>query len=137
MVTFVLDASALLRFLDNESGAERVRQILHAHVAQSARVVLSAIHWGEVAGVLYKRSGLEDVDQVVSRLRELKIDIVPATAESAARSAIIKADRKIPYADAFGVELAQTLDAVLVTSDFDLKPAEHDVAIEFLPAKPR
>jgi hypothetical protein len=41
--------------------------------------------------------------------------------------------RKIPYADAFEVELASdSADHVLLTADFDVKPAACDVKIEFL-----
>ncbi len=37
--------------------------------------------------------------------------------------------------DAFGAELADSPDHVLVTADFDLKSAHKDIKIEFLPAK--
>jgi hypothetical protein len=51
-------------------------------------------------------------------------------------AALIKFDRKLAYADAFGVELASaSADHVLVTADFDLKAAARDVSIEFLPHK--
>ena len=61
---------------------------------------------------------------------------MPPTAARAVRAALIKVSRKIPYADAFGVELvSESSDRVLVTADFDLKAAARDVKIEFLPRK--
>jgi hypothetical protein len=42
----------------------------------------------------------------------------------------------IPYADAFGVELAgDSTEHILVTADFDAKPAADRIRIEFLPPK--
>jgi hypothetical protein len=61
---------------------------------------------------------------------------MPAIAARAARASLIKSKPNIPYADAFGVELvSDSADYVLVTADFDLKAATHDVKIEFLPKK--
>jgi hypothetical protein len=43
---------------------------------------------------------------------------------------------RVPYADAFGVDLASDSPGhVLLTADFDVAPAKQDVRIEFLPAK--
>ena len=64
------------------------------------------------------------------------MEIVPVTGERALRAALIKVRRKIGYADAFGVELVLNApEHVLVTADFDLKAAAHEVKIEFLPRK--
>ena len=136
MVTYVLDASALLRYLDNESGAGRVEQIIKRHIAERNYVSISAIHWGEVAGIIRKRHGDAGMHAALSRLSSFGFEIVPVTAERAVHSAVIKHDRKIPYADAFGVDLAgDSAEHVLVTADFDAKPAKQDVRIEFLPLK--
>jgi len=62
--------------------------------------------------------------------------VISASADRAVRSAEIKHKYKIPYADAFGVELAgDSSDHVLATADFDMKPAANDYRIEFVPSK--
>jgi len=64
------------------------------------------------------------------------IEVVAADGERAVRASLIRVKRDLPYVDAFGVELAgDSSDHVLVTADFDFKPASRDVATEFLPAK--
>lgn len=76
------------------------------------------------------------MDAALSRLSAFGFDIVPVTGERAVKSALIKVERKVPYADAFGIDLAgDSAEHVLVTADFDVKPAEGDVQIEFLPVK--
>jgi len=134
-VTYVLDSSALLRFLDGEAGSDRVVEIIKGHLAGRNLAVMSAIHWGEVAGITCKVHGKAAMDLVLSRLPSFGFEIVPATAERAVRAALIKAARGIPYADAFGVELAESPQCILVTADFDLKAASRDVKTEFLPKK--
>jgi predicted nucleic acid-binding protein len=136
MVTFALDASALLRFLDEEAGADRVSDILADHLDGGCRVVMSAVNWGEIATKLFQRNGRKRFEEIFFELQSWGVEIVPATAERAANSGLIKAQKKIPYAGAFGVELAASIkDCVLVTGDFDMKPAAHQVKIEFLPKK--
>ncbi len=136
MVTYALDASAILRYLDGEAGADRVSEIIKGHIAGTNEVVVSAIHWGEVAGKVFQRYGSQTLDAVLSRLLSFGFEIVPVTADRAVKSAIIKVEKKIPYADAFGVDLAgDSPEHVFVTADFDVKPAEQDVRIEFLPRK--
>lgn len=136
MVSYILDASAVLRYLDGESGSDRVADILKGHIAGEHKVLISAIHWGEIAGVLCKRKGIQMVERVMSRLLSFGMEIILVTAERAVHSALIKVDKGIPYVDAFGVDLAtDSKEYVLITADFDVKPAEKAIQIEFLPPK--
>lgn len=133
---FVLDASATLRFLDREAGGDRVFDIFRLQNQGKCSTVASSLHWGEVASVLLRRSGIEDVERMLSNLILMGIQIVPATGDRAVRSAHIQNRLKIPYVDAFGVELAgDSLEHIFVTADYDLKPAASEVQIEFLLVK--
>ncbi|MGA9812620.1 MAG: PIN domain-containing protein [Terriglobales bacterium] len=136
MVAYVLDASALLRYLDDEAGSGRVAEIIESHLAGSCSAIISAVHWGEIAGVTCKFHGKSTMEQVLARLEAFAFEIVPVSPERALRASLIKLNRKISYVDAFGVELAaESSDRILVTADFDLKPAIKDVKVEFLPRK--
>lgn len=135
MVTYVLDSSAILRYTDNEAGADRVEEILEEYLAGTAQVAASALHWGEVAGRIRKLRGRTIMEQVLRRLAEMGIEILPVTGPQAVAAALIRNDYKIPYVDAFGVVLASTLNHTFVTADFDLKPAAKSIRIEFLPVK--
>lgn len=135
-MTYVLDSSAILRYLDNEAGADRVAEIIKSHLAGRCAVLISALHWGEIAGITGKAHGSAAMELVLSRLSAFGFEVVPADGERAVRASLIKLKRQIPYVDAFGVELAaEARDRVFVTADFDFKAAARDVKIEFLPAK--
>lgn len=136
MVTYILDSSAILRYLDDEAGSQRVSEIIKSHLAGRCEALLSALHWGEVAGITCKIHGRQAMDLVLSRLSAFGLEIVAADADRAVGASLIKLKTEIPYVDAFGVELASGAgDRVFVTADFDFKPASRQVTIEFLPGK--
>jgi PIN domain nuclease of toxin-antitoxin system len=136
MVTYVLDSSAILRYLHNQAGSDRVAEIIKGHIAGDCQAITPAMHWGEIAGITCKVYGRREMEQVLSRLGAFGLQVVTADGDSAVRAALIKVETRIPYGDSFAVELVgRGLDRVLVTADFDFKPAARDVTIEFLPTK--
>jgi len=136
MVTYILDSSAILRYLDNEAGAARVSEIIKAHLTGKCVAVIAALHWGEIAGITCKSHGRQAMDLVLSRLSAFGIQVVPADGDQAVSAALIKLKRLIPYVDAFGIALAAVArDRIFLTADFDFTPASGDAKIEFLPAK--
>jgi predicted nucleic acid-binding protein len=133
---FVLDSSAVLRYIDNEAGADRVKSIFKACVRSQARMCIPALQWGEVAGELLKRLGVAGGRRTLESFLPIELNVVSADAERAVHAAALRLDRKIPYADAFGLDLAMdSADHVLVTADFDFKAVADLARIEFLPAK--
>ncbi len=136
MTVYVLDASALIRYIDNEPGADRVEAIIKDCIAGRADVSVSTIQWGEVAGNVRKRFGGQREERVMRKLLPREAEIVPATRERAVRAAEIRVDRRISYADAFALDLAmQSAEHVLVTADYGFKAVDDLARIEFLPVK--
>lgn len=136
MRSVVLDASALLRFLDDEAGAETVEQLFHQAAIGNLEIFISAVNWGEVIYAVAHRHGSDAAKQIVGTLSTLQLIVVPSGADEATEAAFCKAKFKIPYADAFAASLAMRKATALVTADFDFKaiPASA-LKIEFLPAK--
>lgn len=133
---YILDTSAIIRYLDREAGWQRVHAALDQCSEGLCRVLVSAVNWGELAAKLCRDQGVPIQMAVMANLMGLGIEIVPVTASRAENSGRIKARLKVPYADAFGVELAyDSPEHVLITADFDAKPAASEVRIEFLPVK--
>lgn len=136
VTTYVLDASAVIRYIDDEVGAVRVEQILKECAHGRGEACLSAVQWGEIAGNLRKRFGAEREAHLLHALLPSVGQIVPATGERAVHAAQLKVDRGLGYADAFALELAMdSPDHLLVTADYGFKVADNLARIEFLPAK--
>jgi predicted nucleic acid-binding protein len=136
MTEYVLDSSAVLRYLDGEAGSDRVRLILRTCVTGRAGLLISAIQWGEIAGRLRIRLGPSEQARILDSILPSEAAIVPANGERALRAANLRVDHKIAYADAFALELAtESPNRVLVTADYGFKPFARLARIEFLPAK--
>lgn len=136
MTVFILDSSAVLRYIDDEAGADRVGAIFKACVQRQSEMRISALQWGEIAGRLRKRLGPSAATRVLESLLPPELEIVPATGERAVRAAALRLDRKISYADGFALDLAiGSAQHVLVTADYDFKALADLARIEFLPAK--
>ncbi len=135
MRAYVLDASALLRYLDRESGFERVATLLKQAAREDVRLMVSAVNWGEVASVLYKAHNASVARETISKLRALPLTITSVNADQAEEAGSFKQDFKTPYADAFAGSLAFREKATLVTADVDFKLASQSMRIEFLPNK--
>jgi predicted nucleic acid-binding protein len=134
--TYVLDSSALIRYIDDEAGADRVSAVLKACVSGQASVYISALQWGEVAGNLHKRLEATRARRILDSLLPSEVEIVSATPDRAVRAALHKVEKKIAFADAFALELAmESKDRVLLTADYGFKAVEEAIRIEFLPAK--
>jgi predicted nucleic acid-binding protein len=136
MTAYVLDSSAVIRYIDSEQGADRVNALLKACAARRSRVCISAVQWGEIAGNIRKRLGASEEKRILSALLPSEAEIIPVTGDRAVRAAEIRVDRDVPYADAIALELAISFpDSVLVSADYGFKKVADLAQIEFLPAK--
>ena len=131
-----MDSSAILRYIDNEPGADRVWEILASCIANRSEIYISAIQWGEVAGKLRERLGPASGISVMTNLLPSEAEIVAATGERAIQAAALRVDRNLTYADGFAMDLVlESSDRVLVTADYGFKAVDDLAQIEFLPTK--
>ena len=128
-MTRVLDASALIAYLEKESGYEKVKDAFTKAAESEKRILMSVVNWGEVYYVLVKEYGNEKAREVLSVIETLPIDIVPADKEMAQQAALFKAQKKLPYADSYAAALAKLRKGELITADKEFKVVENDMRI--------
>jgi predicted nucleic acid-binding protein len=138
--SYVLDASAILRFTDKEAGFDRIRELFIAATQGNVELLLSAVNWGEIVGALYKRAGgvsaRTNAGALAANLAALPVTIIAADKDLAEHAVIFKYDFKVPFVDAFAGSLALHENATLVTADYDFKSVPSGtIKIEFLPPK--
>ncbi len=136
MRSYVLDASALLRFLHNEAGGARVEQLLIEAQQGQAELSMSAVNWGEVIYIVCRESGLREAQEIVAAIKSMPLSIEAAAADLAEAAALFKERWKVPYADAFAGALGERSGATLVTADNDFRRVRSGLILEFLPSKP-
>jgi predicted nucleic acid-binding protein len=117
----VLDACALIAFLNDEPGADIVATLFES----ASSVEISVINLLEIAYDAVRRTGdTQAAQDVLDAARQLPLKIHwKITDEVFHQAASLKADHRISLADAIALATAVTLGAPLATSDhheFDL-----------------
>lgn len=119
--TYVLDASAVLDFVEDGPGAERIQQLFIDASRSRVPLLVSILNWGEVFYHSWQRRGEESARRTVADLSRFPIELVPVDLSHALKAGELKAIHKIPYVDCVAAALAVLNQAVLVTSDRDFE----------------
>jgi predicted nucleic acid-binding protein len=130
---YVLDANALIGFLEGRGAAPKVRHLLGEAVRQEAPLLMSAINWGEVFYIAWRLHGEARAHEVESRLQEMPISIISVDRERASRAGALKQKHGLGYADAFAAELAIEQSAWLVTADPEFTKVGKGLSVYPLP----
>ena len=140
MQNYLLDACALLAFLKDEEGADRVREILDQAERGEAAVCMNAVNLIEVYYDRIRALGSDrsrDIIQEIYNAFPLSIieTIDSAIVHEAAR---LKAMGKMSFADTILVATALCTSAAIVTCDHvELEPVERQEHIPFLWIRPQ
>lgn len=124
-----LDAFAILSWLQNEPGADKVEEYLaRSAEEEDFRCYLSTINLGEVFYRLIRVRGIEDADRFWLDVRSgaIPVQLVEATRRRIREAAQLKGKHSIAYADAFAAQAARETGVVLVTGDPELKQLEAE-----------
>src|SRR4051812_8718093 len=121
MKSYVLDANALIAFMEGRSGADRVEALFEAAESRRAAMYMTAISLGEVFYSIWKAEGEQQARRRLQQLLASPLQITAADFSEAIRAAEVKAKYRCVYADAFAASLAIGKRATLVTSDPDFK----------------
>ncbi len=132
MKTYVLDASALICFLQKTPGAYKVNELLKEALQERVKLLMSAVNYGEVYGKILRDRGPEQALTAVQAVSPLPIAMLDATPQRACQAADIKVKHKLYYADSFAAALAIEHKATLVTSDSDFRKLGRGVPIVWL-----
>lgn len=130
----VLDANALIGYFEDRPGtAGKVQHLLEEALRKDLPALMSAVNWGEVFYIVWRRHGEEKARKAEASLDELPVVIVAADRERATRAGAIKQRHGLGYADSFAAELAIEHGAWLVTADPEFAKVGKSLAIYPLP----
>jgi predicted nucleic acid-binding protein len=132
---YVLDANALLDFVEAGPGSKKVEHLLQQALRQQVLLLVSTANWGEVFYLLWQQRGEEKARGTMARLSRLPVEIVPVDSRHALRAGEVKAVHNIPYVDCLAAALAILRQAVLVTSDRDFEKLGHQFPVFWIGRK--
>ena len=130
--TYVLDANAILDYVQDGPGAATMERLLREAFRYDASLLMSVINLGEVFYWLWKLKGEQTARQTINDLVLLPIQVIPVDLPQALKAGELKALHKIPYADSIAAALAVAQKATLVTSDRDFEKVGRRTSILWL-----
>jgi predicted nucleic acid-binding protein len=128
----VLDSWALLCYLEQEPGYEKIIELFEKAVESSKPLLMCVVNWGEVYYQVLRRFGDQKAQEIEQLIQALPITLVEANKELTREAARIKATKKMAYADCFAVALARLKKAELYTGDSEFKAVEKDIKVVWL-----
>jgi ribonuclease VapC len=121
-----------LKYYQDEPGADRVEKFLRSAQRGAIKALMSEISLGEVYYLTIRKVGLEPAKENLERLLNLPIEIISPSSELIMRSAEIKAQFAISYADCFAVATAELFSGSIITGDPEFKKIEHLVSVDWI-----
>jgi len=130
-VLYLLDTSALLTFIEDEPGSDRVEEVL-----KDAAILLPWPVLMETYYITLQEKGRAEADRRYALLRQLRAEILWAMDEPILLTAArLKAEHHISLADAVVAAFAIRNNAVLIHKDPEFDALAGLLAMEALPYK--
>ena len=126
----VLDAFALLAYLEGEGGHSRVKELM---ATGAADLLVNAINVGEVFYVVGRKRGLREAEYFLNViLPSLPVAVVDNSFEDVIEAARLKAAHALSFADCFAAATAVREGAALVTGDREFEKLGRALAVDWL-----
>jgi predicted nucleic acid-binding protein len=131
-MTKILDASALLAYLEKEPGYEKVRDEFTRAANSGKNLLMASVNWGEVVYIIMREYSEDKAEQIIKLIDTLPIEISSADADMAKLAAYYKAKKAMPYADCFAAALAKMTKGELLTCDNNFRSMENEIKISWI-----
>ena len=132
MKNTVLDSYAVLAFLFQEKGYEKVLDLFEKAAQADQVLFIAAPNWAEVRYMVERKVGLARWREARQKLLGLPFEVVPADQSLAELAGEIKASKKMSLADCFAAALAKQKKGELYTGDPDFRLVEKDVKVVWI-----
>ena len=131
-MTRVIDAHALLVFLEKEPGFEKVESFFITAVEKDNYLLMSSVNFGEVYYIVLRECGEEKAKEIEGIIKTLPIEIVDVDIDLAKEAGRFKAFHKLSYADCFAAGLAKLHKGEVITGDKEFKALEKEIKIVWI-----
>lgn len=132
MKNILFDSHGILKFYQDEDGADKVEKLLVSSHQGDIKAFMSEINLGEVYYMTIRRLGVVSAKENLEQFVELSIQIVPPSSDIILLASEIKAEHAISYADCFAAATALKVEASIITGDPEFKKIEHLVKIDWI-----
>lgn len=132
MVTKILDSFALMAFLNDETGAQYVEDLILQAQEDKISLAMCVVNLGEIFYSVSRTSSEESAEHYIQQIQGMPIEIVDADWALTRQAAIYKTKGNISYADCYAAALAKIREGEVVTGDKEFKILEREIKIVWL-----
>jgi len=126
-VNYVLDAVAVLAYLGDEEGAEKVEELLEKSERGEIKLFINYVNLGEVYYIIARELGVAKANEAITIVKRWNMEFVGVDESIALIAARIKATHKLSYADAIAVATAIEKKGIIVTGDREFDGVYPDI----------
>lgn len=130
--SYLFDSHALLTYFQGQNGSEKVLKLLEKIQKNKIPKYISIINLGEIIYTAKRRFGNAHKIQILAKIHQLDIEIVPAEDTTIYQAAEIKGERALSYADCIATATAMKLKASIVTGDKEFHEVEDMVKVHWI-----
>ncbi len=128
MKTTVLDSYAVITYLQQQEGYEKVAAIFEECVTKDREAFMCIVNWGEVIHQALRTGGETRAKLAEDSMRALPIQLIEVTLQAAH----FKAFHKMSFADCYAAALALKKKCELLTGDKDFKQVETKIKVRWI-----
>ena len=132
MKSILFDSHAILKYSQDEKGADVVEQFLQKSQKGGLKAYMSEINLGEVYYQTIRKIGHQPAREYLERLTQLPFEIISPSSALIMQASEIKAQYAISYADCFAVATALRYTAAIITGDPEFKKVENLVKVHWV-----
>ena len=116
-MNYVLDAFAVLTYLGDEEGADKVEELLGRAKSGEVKLIMNYVNLGEVYYIIAREFGVAKANEAIAVIKKWGLEFVGVDESLSLTAARIKATHNLSYADAFVVATAISRKGAIVTGD--------------------
>ena len=124
---FVLDACAMLAYLNNENGAEFIGEILEKGNRKEVKIFLTEMDLAEIFHIVLKQEGRERALKAMLLIKTLPVECIAMDEPLLMLAGEIRIQFPLTLGDALVAALAKSKKAKLITGDNDFKSLEKEI----------
>ena len=132
MKNILFDSYAILKFYQDEPGADKVEKLIISANQDDTCAYISEINLEEVYYKTIRRLGLEPAKNLLEQFFELPVQVISPSTDIILSASEIKAEYAISYADCFAAATAIQFSATIITGDPEFKKITQLVKIEWV-----
>lgn len=126
---YVLDSFAILAYVWDEGGSDRIEELLRQAKKKEVELFLSRVNWAESYYMICRKENKEKADAVIAMIKEWPIQFVETNESIGLVAGKIKANKAVSLGDAFAIATAIEKGAEVVTGDPEFEKVADDVSV--------